>query len=182
MGEIVVGVDESEGSAQALRWAVSEAELHGWTVTAAMAWGFVDQHHAIAGEHFDPGYREKDALAALDSLVTKAIGDRAATVQQRVVCDLPAQALLDASADADLLVVGARGLGGFKGLLLGSVSQHCLHHTTVPIAIVRGAAPRSGGRVVVAVDGSATAQQALEWAVDEARLRTRARSSESRTR
>jgi nucleotide-binding universal stress UspA family protein len=140
-----------------------------------MAWGFLDQHQAIVGERFDPGYGEDDARAALATFATSALGeDRAATVDQRAVCDLPAQALLDAAADAELLVVGARGMGGFKGLLLGSVSQHCLHHATVPVAIVRTGDSTSGGRVVVGVDGSPTAQQALAWAVDEARLRAAA--------
>lgn len=173
MGEVVVGVDESEGAAQALRWAVDEAQLHGWVVTAVLAWGFLDQHQTIVGERFDPSYDDGDADAALAALVGAAVGDdRAAAVGRRVVCDLPAQALLDASADADLLVVGARGLGGFKGLLLGSVSQHCLHHTTIPIAIVRGEHDiAQGAPVVVALDGSATAQQALAWAVEEVRLR-----------
>lgn len=173
MGEVVVGVDESEGAAQALRWAVDEAQLHGWTVTAVLAWGFLDQHQTIVGERFDPTYDEGDADAALASLVVAAVGeDRAAAVERRAVCDLPAQALLDASADAELLVVGARGLGGFKGLLLGSVSQHCLHHTRIPIAIVRGEHDTArDAAVVVGVDGSAAAEQALAWAVEEARLR-----------
>jgi nucleotide-binding universal stress UspA family protein len=87
----------------------------------------------------------------------------------------PADVLVAAAADADLLVVGARGLGGFKELLLGSVSQQCLHHTTRPIAIIRPTAARTGEdtmeRIVVGVDGSETARRALAWAVAEARLR-----------
>jgi nucleotide-binding universal stress UspA family protein len=73
--------------------------------------------------------------------------------------------------------VGARGLGGFRGLLLGSVSQHCLHHATSPIAIVRAKPDRVADgpdrteRVVTAVDGSPSSQRALAWAADEARLR-----------
>ena len=177
---VVVGVDESDGAAAALRWAVAEGELHGWRVTAVMAWGFLDQHHTIAGVPFEPDYGEKDAEEALDAVVVRAVGDGAAAdrVGRRIVCDLPAPALLDASKDAALLVVGARGMGGFKGLLLGSVSQQCLRNATVPIAVVRAGSASSSassparGRVVVAVDGSDTAARALGWAVEEARVRS----------
>lgn len=174
MADVVVGVDESEGAAQALRWAVREGDLHGWTVAAVLAWGFLDQHHAIVGEAFDPTYDEHDALAALDRLLADAVGEAAtARVERRPVNDLPARALLDVAAGCELLVVGARGLGGFRGLLLGSVSQHVLHHASAPVAVVRGerAAPAGGGPVVAAVDGSDAGQQALAWAVEEARVR-----------
>lgn len=178
MSEIVVGVDESEGAAEALRWAAREADLHGWALTAVMAWGFLDQHHPSGAEPFDPGYGEKDAAGALDTIVVAALGaDRADGVERRVVCDLPAAALLDASRGASLLVVGARGLGGFRGLLVGSVSQHCLHHATSPVAVVRRDPERVADgverteRVVVGVDGSAVSRRALTWAAEEARLR-----------
>jgi nucleotide-binding universal stress UspA family protein len=81
--------------------------------------------------------------------------------------------LLDASEEADVLVVGARGLGGFRGLLLGSVSQQCLHHATCPVTIVREGRHDFGepiARIVVGIDGSETARQAFEWAVDAGRL------------
>jgi nucleotide-binding universal stress UspA family protein len=82
--------------------------------------------------------------------------------------------LLEASVGADLLVVGARGYGEFTGALLGSVSQQCVHHTTVPIAIIRNsdeldAASRT--KIVVGVDGSKESARALDWALDEARFR-----------
>jgi len=174
MGQVVVGVDESDGAARALQWAAREGELRGWAVRAVLAWGLLDQHHTIIGERFDPGYGEKDAAEALAGIVFRALGDDvAAKVEHRVVCELPAHALLTASAGADLLVVGARGMGGFKGLMLGSISQQCLHHTSVPIAVVRGepATTDRESRIVVAVDGSDTAQRALAWALDEARAR-----------
>lgn len=171
---IVVGVDESAGAADALRWALAEAQLRDAELTAVLAWDLLDQHHAVAGERFDPSYGSAEAEAAVRRYVAEAVGDEAAAaVHTAAVCDLPARALLDASATADLVVVGARGLGGFRGLLLGSVSQHCLHHTTVPIAIVRPELepPDPGGRVVVGVDGSESSQRALRWAIDEARAR-----------
>jgi len=82
--------------------------------------------------------------------------------------------LLQEAEGADLLVVGSRGLGGFRDLLLGSVSQHCLHHAGVPVAVVHGEVPEEPADpegIVVGIDGSATAQHALAWALDEARLR-----------
>ena len=174
-GTIVVGVDESAGSADALRWAVAEARIRGTDVLAVMAWGFLDQH-TDALEGFNPEYRESDAEAALEKIVAAALpADQAAGVRRRAVCDLPARALLDvagaADVDTDLLAVGARGLGGFRGLLLGSVSQHCVHHARVPTVVVRSGADAPDGGVVVGIDGSATAQRALAWAADEARRR-----------
>ena len=171
---IVVGVDESAGAADALRWAVAEAELRAADVVAVLAWGFLDQHQTIVAERFDPSYGSHDALDALNGYITAAVGaERAGTVRPLIACDLPARALLEASHAADILVVGARGHGGFEGLLLGSVSQHCLHHTTIPIAIVRPVAPSEerDARVVVGFDSSDHARHALRWALDEARLR-----------
>lgn len=174
MGRIVVGVDESAGAAGALRWAVREAEVRRWSLTAVLAWGFLDQHHATVGVPFDPTYGEADAAAALESIIAATVGTaRAATIEQIVINDLPVAALLDSSDGADLLVVGARGLGPVRGLLLGSVSQQCLHHATSPVAIVRDGTLDTGERmskVVVGVDGSDTARHALEWALAAGRL------------
>lgn len=175
MREIVVGVDESGAAAEALRWAARESGFHDAELVAVMAWGFLDQHHGIVGERFDPSYGESDAQEVLRSLIVAAIGQQAAeAVRARVVCDLPGRALLEASAGADLLVVGARGVGGFRGLLLGSVSQHCLHHASIPTVVVREGHERSTAsvdRIVAAVDGSDTAQRALGWALAEGRAR-----------
>jgi nucleotide-binding universal stress UspA family protein len=172
---IVVGVDESEGAAHALRWAVQEAGFDSAAVTAVMAWGPFSQHHLLEDAEWDAAYGQPEAHAALGRYVDVAVGaDAAEQIETRAVVNLPHLALLEAAADADLLVVGARGLGGFRGLLLGSVSQICLHRTTTPIAIIRPA-PAEGagtsGRIVAAIDGSEDAQRALRWAVAEARRR-----------
>ena len=170
--KIVVGVDESDGAAGALRWAVDEAALHGAELVAVLAWTLLDQHRTITGAHFDPQYGEADASDALRSYVDRVVGeDRPPTIRTVAVCDLAASALLRAAEDADLLVVGARGLGGFRGLLLGSVSQRCLHESPVPVAVIRSPQPPASGRVVVAIDGSSTAARALHWAVAEAAKR-----------
>jgi nucleotide-binding universal stress UspA family protein len=173
MGSIVVGVDESAGAAEALRWAAREGELRGWAVTAVMCWGYLDQHHGTRPHVFEAGYTAVDAQAAARMIVMRVLGEGGAAIERRTVNDVPARGLLDASVGADLLVLGARGLGPFRALLLGSVSQHCLHQATVPVAIVRATPERHAGRprVVVGVDGSVTAQRALKWAVEEARVR-----------
>ncbi|HEX6567920.1 MAG TPA: universal stress protein [Acidimicrobiales bacterium] len=178
MTEIVVGVDGSESSAAALRWAAHEAELHGSELVAVLAWDLFNQHHPDGSRRFLPEYDDAHADAALLAYAEAALGaEPAARVIRRPVCDVPAQGLIEAAKGADLLVLGARGLGGFRGLLLGSVSQQCLHHATGPIAIVhlprKGEAGAEGaaGRIVVGVDGSDSSQAALRWALTEGALR-----------
>jgi nucleotide-binding universal stress UspA family protein len=179
VGRIVVGVDGSEHGRRALLWAHYEAGLRGDELTAVLAWGLFDQLHADGGASFDPDYGPADAAAALDATIADTLGaDAAAEVRKEVVCDLPARALLDAARDAELLAVGPRGRGELRELMLGSVSQACLHHARCPVAIVRAsdkqAAPKAAGadqRVVVGVDGSDDAAQALRWALVDARVR-----------
>lgn len=172
MARIIVGVDGSEGSTEALRWAVEEGRLRQEPVVAVMAWGYLDQHHAVRGADFDPDYGEPQAKEALAAAVTEALGEGAAAqVEQVTVCDLAPAALASTAMPEDLLVVGARGLGGFKGLLLGSVSQRVLADATCPVAVIRAGAEQGSGPVVVGVDASATARRALQWAADEARAR-----------
>jgi nucleotide-binding universal stress UspA family protein len=135
-----------------------------------LVWDYLNQRRPEPEQPFDPGYGEDDARATLDVIVERTIGSEAgATVERRAVIGLASRTLIEAAAPGDLLVVGARGLGGFRGLLLGSVSQHALHHASCPVVVVRptshGAAPH--GRVVVEVDGSDTASLALRWALDE---------------
>jgi nucleotide-binding universal stress UspA family protein len=173
MTEIVVGVDGSEQSAEALRWAAREAELRTADLTAVLVWDLFNQRHPDGSKAFDPAYDESKADAALLAAVEAALGaDAVATVVRKTPCDVPAKGLLAAAEGADLLVVGARGLGGFRGLLLGSVSQQCLHHAPGPVAIVRAVqSPDPTERVVVGVDGSPSADAALRWALTEAALR-----------
>ena len=179
MGRIVVGVDGSEHGRRALVWAHHEAGLRGDDLTAVLAWGLFDQLHVGGGASFDPDYGPTDATAALDATIADTLGaDAAAEVRKEAVCDLPARALLDAAHDADLLVVGPRGRGELRELMLGSVTQACLHHARCPVAVVRAsdqqAAPKAAGadqRVVVGVDGSDDSAHALRWALVDARVR-----------
>src|SRR5687767_7663221 len=111
MNEIVVGVDRSPASVQALVWAFREAGLRGLPLRAVMAWSYLDQSHPNGEEGFDPLYDEQAARASLDDVVETTLGpDAAATVQREVVCDLPPRALLEQSSGAALLVLGSRGI------------------------------------------------------------------------
>ncbi len=189
MTQIVVGVDGSEHSEVALKWAAREAELRGGgldALTTVLVWDLFNQLHADGSRRFDPDYDDTKADAALLATLEDALGaDAAASVVRKTVIDVPAQGLLEAAKGADLLVVGARGLGGFRGLLLGSVSQQCLQHAPGPVAVVRSSVDADdasgttalagddadGEHIVVGVDGSDSSRVAAGWAVTEARLR-----------
>jgi nucleotide-binding universal stress UspA family protein len=168
MTAYVVAVDGSDGSVEALRWAIDMAELHDATVTAVMAWSWLEQPEELA---FSASYTEDDARSELATAVAAASAGRSTAVTQQVVCDLPVPGLLTAAEGADLLVVGARGHGGFAALRVGSVSERMLESSPCPVAVVHVAAPVKGGRVVVGIDGSDTATAALRWAAAEASAR-----------
>jgi nucleotide-binding universal stress UspA family protein len=139
---IVVGVDGSASSREALGWAVRQAKVTGSVVDAVIAWhfpaGYGGYGWAPTGVGDDTDYAElaaKTLSQTVDSIVAAGSG---VTVRQRVIEGNPAGVLLDAADGADLLVVGSRGHGGFAGILLGSVSQHCVHHSPCPVVVIRG--------------------------------------------
>jgi len=167
---IVIGMDGSDNAKGALRWAVEEAELHGASVQALLVWSYLDQQHTDPGAPFDPTYDAAAAKATLGTWVSEALGAEH-QVDLIVACDLGPRGLLEASNSADLLVLGARGRGGFGELLLGSVSQRVVEGATRPVAVVRDPAPVRGGQVLVGVDGSASSVDALRWAAREAKAR-----------
>ena len=138
MKPIVVGVDGSQNARAALRFAIEEAALRGAPVEAVMAWhlpyygGMAGMPLPIDSEAIEAAYQED-----LDALVEEMdTGRLDAPVARRLVQGTPAGVLLDAAADASMLVVGSRGRGGFVGLLLGSVSQQVAAHATCPVIIV----------------------------------------------
>jgi nucleotide-binding universal stress UspA family protein len=146
MSVIVVGVDHSPGAKEALRFALEEAQLRRATLRAVHAWqfgyigatGMEGALPAVGGELHE--FRDA-AAAALDATLREAIPDPGEVeVERRVVEGAPAAVLVEESRDADLLVVGSRGHGGFAQLLLGSVSQQCAHHAECPVIIVRSKA------------------------------------------
>ena len=170
MNNITVGTDGSENAAAAMRWAVDEAEIHAAGVEVVLVWSALNQHHADRSDRFDADYDEDAARAALAAWIADDLGPDA-KVGQRVVCDEPVRALLEAGDASDLLVLGARGKGGFEALLLGSVSDRVAQLANRPVAVVRATAPVRQARVVVGIDGSARSIGALRWAAAEAGLR-----------
>lgn len=137
---IVVASDGSEGALAALRWAADEAERWDADVVAVHAWEFTPLVVATEAP-IDLAELRQGADTALDDQVRAAFGDREDRVVRKVVEDLPASAILDAAkeSDADLIVIGSRGRGGLKGMLLGSVSQKVVHHAGCPVVVIPGA-------------------------------------------
>ena len=134
---IVVGVDGSPSSKEALRWALWHAGLTGGAVTAVMAW---DNPALYNWEIPGPEDFANTTGKALNQTIKDVVpAGSTIEVSEQVAPGHPARALLDAAdeAGADLLVVGNRGHGGFTGALLGSVSQHCVHHANCPVVVVR---------------------------------------------
>jgi nucleotide-binding universal stress UspA family protein len=170
MNGVLIGVDESDGAAAALCWGVEYAARRGVPATALLAWTYRDQHQLVPNAPFDPDYGGDNARRDLEAIVARALGP-GGHVGLRTVCGGAASAIIDASADASLVVVGARGMGGFKGLLVGSVSREVLNRSHTTVAVVREAVAEPDGPIVVGVDGSAMSRRALAWALDEARTR-----------
>ena len=135
-GRIVVGVDGSPSSARALRWAAAQARKTGAEVHAVTAW-MPPTSYAWGPGLPDDIHWSEDCATGLEHTIKEALDDEdAAAVHRHVVQGHPAQALIDQAADADLLVVGCRGHGGFTGMLLGSVSQHVIAHASCPVLVV----------------------------------------------
>jgi nucleotide-binding universal stress UspA family protein len=136
---IVVGVDHSEGSRRALEWALDEARLRGARVEVVHAWSFpyLPTGPFVSAPLLSAEQLEADARVVLDASIAEVdVAGLAEPVEPVLVCDGPANALLERSKGADLLVVGSRGRGGFTGLLLGSVSQAVSQHAPCPVVIV----------------------------------------------
>jgi nucleotide-binding universal stress UspA family protein len=139
MGKIVVGVDGSAGSRKALEWAYAEAELRSATLEAVTVWQFpVTTTLPAFGVMPTPDDLSQEARRSLLAILAEEgiAADGPVDVSTIVAEGTAAHALLDAAKDADLLVVGSRGHGGFTGLLLGSVSQQCAIHAACPVVIV----------------------------------------------
>jgi nucleotide-binding universal stress UspA family protein len=146
---IVAGVDGSSSSMSALRWAVRQAGLTGAAVDAVIAWSYPANAGgygwAPTGMEGSFDFKENAEKTLADAISSTVDPGSAVKVRALVAEGLPAQVLLDASDGADLLVVGSRGHGGFTEALLGSVSQHCVHHAHCPVVVIRGQEHSSTG-------------------------------------
>jgi nucleotide-binding universal stress UspA family protein len=165
---IVVGVDGSQGSVRAARWAASEAQqlrlplhvVHFWSPTVAEV--------PIAPRAAEDDQRRPPAL--LDRALAEIRGGhRDLHVETRVVEDRAVHGLLSLSEAADMIVVGSHGGGGFLGMPIGSVAGAVASHASCPTVVVRPTTwPREGAAVIVAVDGSEANQPALGYAFHRA--------------
>lgn len=136
-GRIVVGVDGSEPSKRALRWAATLARATGSELDAVISW---DVPIALAMAYLPADANlGKDTATYLDKTVDEVFDSKRPPGLRTIVHQgRPAQVLLDAANDAQLLVVGSRGHGGFAGLLLGSVSAVVAEHARCPVLVVHG--------------------------------------------
>ena len=140
---IVVGVDGSISSRAALEWAYDEAAHHGAILTVVNAWHPPSLPMAPPYGHLPPEDYESqprtDALALLEQFTSELVPKSPAVDVRTSVAEgkHAAEVLIERSEEADLLVVGSRGHGGFVGMLLGSVTQHLVAHANCPVVIVR---------------------------------------------
>ncbi|NJC74058.1 universal stress protein [Planosporangium thailandense] len=170
--KIVVGIDGSPPSLEALHWAALEAQRHDTELDVVLAY-----HWRVPGARLVTSPQLEEQVQDLAAAIVDAAIAEARTVAPRVpahgraVLGEPAPALLAAAGDAGLLVVGSRGGGGFAGLLAGSVSTRVATQAPCPVVVVRGRADHDGGPVVVGVDGSAACDLAAGMAFEEASRR-----------
>lgn len=171
MQSVLVGVDGSQESRSALAWGAALAARLGVRLRVVRAWQYPPDTILTVGRIELPGadVLEKEVTAELTALIREVLGDaHGASVEVRRG---PATKVLLHEADhgAPLVVVGSRGLGGFRGLLIGSVSRQLCEHAPVPVTVLRGAVsvtPFEFQTVVAATDGSAPATRALLFAAD----------------
>ena len=139
---IVAGVDGSESSRAALRWAYDEATHHSASLTVVTAWHLPALPMSPPYGHLpEEGYEAQpktNALAVVEEMVA-GLEERDPTVEVRSSVEegSPAKVLIERSKECDLLVVGSRGHEGFAGMLLGSVSQHLVAHAHCPVVVIR---------------------------------------------
>lgn len=181
MQGIVVGVSASATGAAALDWALEQAVLRKVPLTAIRAWeipsvgGYYSVGAALrsTSPDFELGEREI-AQEALREACARVPGAHAVETHAVAMRGRPPEVLVDAAKNAELLVVGSRGVGALSRVVhLGSVTSSVLHHASGPVAVVHEKnVPRSEAapRIVVGVDDSPRSRRALAWAVGQARL------------
>jgi len=174
---VVAGTDGSEESLRAVDWAAREAVLRGLPLrivsAAAMPSRMMErQRQAVSGLDTVSDLLRKNRDRAL-----AAAADRAVAVAPDLLVDVddlagaPAQALVEAGSGAAMLVVGARGIGAFTALILGSVSQYVSAHATCPVVVVREETTAAHRQVAVGIGDPARSAAALAFAFEEASLR-----------
>lgn len=165
---IVVGVDGSQESIDALRWADGQAARTGARLLAVTSW-----HVRMPGSEIVAMAVNVNAAARemLESTLIDTLGkQRAAAVEARVASDKPADAIVQASDAAELVVIGPDAGGGVPNFPLGSVAEGVLTYSACPVAVIRPGPGEPANRIVVGLDGSSASRDALAWALLQARL------------
>lgn len=175
----IVGIDGSDAAIDALRWAVAHGADRGVEITAIGAF-HVPAIMAVFTAKRGFGVDELGLAATaghdVDVAIEAAAGTGDGVVRSSVVEGQAQHVLVDASVDADLLVIGRTGSGELRHHLLGSVSQYCVIHSQAPVAVVpTGAVPRTASSIVVGFDGSEHAAEAVRWALEFAGATARVR-------
>ena len=135
--EIVVGIDGSPQSILALEWATTLAPTLGATIVGVGAWQLESAYGSPRRDGWDPKIIAEENIA---KTLTKAFGDNPpAGLTTECYRGQPAKVLMERSKSAAMLILGSRGYGGFKGLLLGSVSTACAAHAHCPVLVARAA-------------------------------------------
>lgn len=174
---VVVGVDGSADSHRAVAWAAREAALRGLPlrVVHVFAWPLVDVPLGPSDYGPPDGAFSNEAKRYVDDAVAHATATAPdVTVSGEVITGTPVPTLVTESRHASVVVVGHRGLGGFSGLLIGSVGVGVAAHAACPVVVVRPRTTEQGPtahHVVVGVDGSPESEQAVAFAFEEASLR-----------
>jgi nucleotide-binding universal stress UspA family protein len=170
MHEVVVGVDGSDESRTALRWGVAVAASTEVPVRAVQAWTY-SRLSVIPGwpEPLPRNEMEQRTLGDLGGFVEDTFGAEHPDVRLDVRSGPAAGAIMSAVGPESVLVLGSRGLGGFTGMLLGSVSRACVEYAPCPVIIARSPEPPVG-TVLVGIDGSDEAAEALRWATSIAKM------------
>jgi nucleotide-binding universal stress UspA family protein len=182
VGDVMVGVDGSVPSRHALRWAAAVARAKGVPLRVVAAWQYPSSTTPLFSLSEQPDPDEmvvlaREHLAAVVEEELGALGGEADALQLELeVHKGPAGRVLikqAREAEVSMVVVGARGLGGFRGMLLGSVSQQCVEQSPCTVVVIRGeegsGAVERPARVLLGVDGSEGADGAMRWTLDLAR-------------
>ena len=169
-GRVVVGFDGSTEATSALEAGLALADRLRASVDVITSWRWpITWSSPPVGTTWSPFDDAEEIRAQADELISRAASRRTA-VTTRTIEGGAADALVEAAVGADLLVVGTRGRGGFRGLLLGSVSTACMQHARCPVLIHRGpGAAHESRSIVVGIDGSHESGQALRFAIGLAR-------------
>ncbi|MHA7239171.1 universal stress protein [Arthrobacter sp. TMS1-12-1] len=159
---VIAGYDGSDGSRRAVVWAAHHAAAAGLSlvVVHCWVWPFFTRELGPVGDIKDSGLKRAAERTSAEGLDLARQAEPDLDIGARLITGFPSEVLTRLSAEAALLVTGTRGLGGFGGLLIGSVSLHLAASSSCPIAVIREDEPGEGD-VLVAVDGSPESDRAV---------------------